>query len=127
MKLIIAGSRHFSLNTEFINGIIRIHNLDLIVDTYVSGTANGVDSIGEEYALEMQGLCGEHAISIKRFPADWDTHGKKAGHLRNAEMAEYADALLLIWDGESKGSANMKKQMQKLQKPIYEVILKKDG
>jgi hypothetical protein len=39
-------------------------------------------------------------------------------------MAEYADALLLIWNGESRGSANMKENMVKLGKPVYEVILK---
>jgi hypothetical protein len=39
-------------------------------------------------------------------------------------MADYADALLLIWDGESKGSANMKKNMEKQNKKVYEVILK---
>jgi hypothetical protein len=40
-------------------------------------------------------------------------------------MAEYADALLLIWDGKSRGSLNMKQQMLKLEKPVYEVIVKK--
>jgi hypothetical protein len=39
-------------------------------------------------------------------------------------MAEEADALLLIWDGESKGSANMKKEMLFKNKPVYEVILR---
>jgi hypothetical protein len=39
-------------------------------------------------------------------------------------MAEEGDALLLIWDGESKGSANMKKEMLFKKKPIYEVILR---
>jgi hypothetical protein len=42
-------------------------------------------------------------------------------------MAEYADALLLIWDGESKGSLNMKQRMIGLKKPVYEVVLKRYG
>ncbi len=61
---------------------------------------------------------------LKEFPPDWEKHGKAAGPIRNKEMAEYADALLLIWDGKSRGSASMKKEMEKLEKPIYEVILK---
>ena len=38
-------------------------------------------------------------------------------------MAEYADAALVIWDGKSKGSADMLKQMHRLEKPvaIYEM------
>jgi hypothetical protein len=39
-------------------------------------------------------------------------------------MAEYADALILVWDGKSRGSASMKREMEKLGKPIYEVIVK---
>ncbi len=31
------------------------------------------------------------------------------------------------WDGESKGSANMKKEMLALQKPVFEVILRTYG
>ncbi len=37
----------------------------------------------------------------------WDIHGKSAGHIRNAEMADYADALIAFWDGKSRGTANM--------------------
>lgn len=84
----------------------------------VSGGASGIDSCGEEYANHWD-------LPITRFPADWNTHGKAAGPIRNKQMAEYADALLLIWDGESKGSANMKRQMQQLSKPVYEIIIKK--
>ena len=40
-------------------------------------------------------------------PADWDKHGKAAGPIRNAEMAEVADALIAFWDGQSRGTANM--------------------
>lgn len=61
---------------------------------------------------------------IKKFYPDWGKHGKAAGPIRNKQMAEYADALLLIWDGESKGSKNMKEEMLKLNKPVYEFIVK---
>ncbi len=64
-------------------------------------------------------------LPVKEFPADWDQHGNAAGPIRNAQMADYADALLLIYDGESRGSLNMRKQMAQLKKPIYEVILKR--
>jgi hypothetical protein len=83
----------------------------------VEGGAKGIDACGKAFA-------NKYEFTHKLFPADWDKHGKAAGHIRNKQMAEYADALLLIWDGESRGSANMKSQMEKLKKPVYEIILK---
>ena len=44
---------------------------------------------------------------MKRFPAEWDKYGRKAGPLRNEAMARYADALLAYWNGESKGTKSM--------------------
>ncbi len=46
-------------------------------------------------------------LTLKLFPADWDLHGKSAGYRRNEQMAEYADALIAFWDGESKGTGSM--------------------
>jgi hypothetical protein len=129
MKLIIAGSRDLNPCQTFIHelivGLFRIgHEQNVTNHTQVEivcGLAKGVDLAGRDYALEYF----DTPMSIKQFPADWETHGKAAGPIRNGQMAEYADVLLLIWDGESKGSANMKENMLKLKKPIYEVILKK--
>jgi hypothetical protein len=99
MKVIIAGSRGFNnyelLKTEvkaFLEGVEQIE--------VVSGTASGADKLGEIYAREVN-------YSIKKFPANWDLHGKSAGMKRNYEMACYADALICFWDGKSRGTANM--------------------
>lgn len=121
MKLIIAGSRDINISRPFINSLICYYNL--MVTEIVSGGARGIDLVGEEWALEMRTLCGDNSVKTTQFFPDWNKHGKKAGPLRNKEMADYADALLLIWDGKSKGSKNMKENMKKLKKPIYEVII----
>lgn len=117
MKLIIAGGRDLVFRSSAIADVVRNFNLEKKITEIVSGGANGIDFFGGIYAEAFQ-------IPLKTFHADWETFGKAAGPIRNKQMAEYADALLLIWDGKSKGSANMKKQMQVSGKPIYEVILK---
>jgi hypothetical protein len=66
----------------------------------VSGCATGADTCGEIWA----GMAGKQ---IKKFPADWERYGKAAGAMRNLEMARYADALIAVWDGESKGTSHM--------------------
>ena len=97
MKTIIAGSRTI---TEYSIVLKAIENSKFKITEVVSGTALGVDKLGEEYAKENN-------IPIKQFPADWNRHGKKAGYLRNKEMAEYADAVVLVWDGKSRGTKHM--------------------
>jgi hypothetical protein len=96
MKLILAGGRTFT------DAIMLARTLNKFTDIteIVSGTANGADKCGEQWATS-------NGIKIKRFPADWDLYGRSAGHLRNAEMAEYGDRLLAFWDGKSKGTKNM--------------------
>lgn len=70
----------------------------------VSGGARGADFLGERFAEE-------NFIPLKKFPADWDAHGRAAGIIRNEEMARYADMLIaFLSDPPSKGTSNMIKQ-----------------
>lgn len=117
MRLIIAGSRTLKVPYDLVD--LLVEQFSLSPTEIVSGGAKGIDKCAEEYGDYLQGIATK-----KVFPADWNAHGKAAGPIRNKQMAEYADALLLIWDGTSVGSANMKYNMAKLGKPIYEVILK---
>ena len=120
MKLIIAGSRSIDEIVAYAE-IVKLRILDnspiANVTEIVSGRARGPDKAGEVYG-------DFYDIPIKKFPADWNKFGKRAGPIRNAEMAKYADMLLLIWDGKSRGSLDMRQRMVGLGKPIVEVILK---
>jgi len=103
LKIIIAGGREFTdydLLNRKLKDFCDKHGLFLKDIEVVSGAARGADSLGEQWAVENN-------VSIKRFKADWDVHGKSAGYRRNAEMADYADALIAFWDGKSKGTSHM--------------------
>lgn len=117
MKLIIAGSRNLYPSFQFILNCVSMLNINKITEV-VSGGCEGVDREGEHFASHMK-------LLIKKFSADWDKWGKSAGPRRNKQMAQYGDALLLIWDGNSRGSASMKEQAINYKLPIYEIILKK--
>lgn len=66
----------------------------------VSGHARGADQMGEMWA-------DAHMVDVKLYPADWDTHGKGAGPIRNREMAQNADVLVTFFDGYSSGTRHM--------------------
>ncbi len=97
MKTIIAGSRGMD-NYDFIKSTIIESGFE--ITEVVSGGARGVDRLGERYAKEV-------GIPIKQFIPDWDGLGKKAGHVRNREMGDYADALIVVIIDDSKGSVGM--------------------
>lgn len=109
MKVIIAGTRNVDDYKLVVDTITRSgYNITEVV----SGCATGVDRLGETWARANN-------IPIKEMPADWHRHGKAAGPYRNREMAEYADAAIIIWDGESRGTRNMIENMIRKKKPYH--------
>lgn len=97
MKTIIAGSRTVT-NLAVVSHAIECSGFD--ITEVVSGQARGVDTLGEIWGRSKR-------LPITEFPADWKRHGRRAGYLRNEEMAQYADALIAVWDGESRGTKHM--------------------
>lgn len=97
MKTIIAGSRTIT-DYKLLCEAIRKSGFD--ITEVVSGVARGVDALGERYAAD-------NGIPTRRFPANWNEHGRAAGPIRNGEMAKYADALTALWDGQSRGTRDM--------------------
>ena len=112
MKVIVAGCRDFKDYDLLKEKLNHYRNYTGKMYELVSGGAQGADFLGEKYALE-------NGIPIKHFPADWDKHGRAAGPIRNQQMADYADVLIAVWDGQSKGTKNMISCMNKLKKPVY--------
>jgi hypothetical protein len=98
-KVIIAGTRRFD-NYDLLKSRCDKYLADKEDIIIVSGCADGADALGEKYAKERGHL-------IKPFQAKWDELGKMAGPIRNKAMADYADALIAFWDGNSRGTANM--------------------
>lgn len=100
MKVIIAGSRNFTDYSLAKEKIDYLRFAGLRIDEVVSGQARGADQVGERYAHV-------HGLPVKTFKAHWDHYGRRAGHVRNRAMADYAGALIAFWDGTSPGTKNM--------------------
>jgi hypothetical protein len=99
MKIIIAGSRTIS-DQQLLDLLIDTCRKEFDTTEVACGKARGVDTCGELWALR-------HNIPVKYFPAEWEKHGRGAGFIRNRQMAEYADGLIAIWDGMSRGTDHM--------------------
>jgi hypothetical protein len=97
MKVIIAGSRTITDYALLMQAVVQS---EFEITTVVSGMARGVDSLGITYA-EL------HRLPLWQYPADWSRYGRAAGIQRNKKMAMVADALIAVWDGQSRGTKNM--------------------
>ena len=129
-KCIIAGSRafpHLDIKeySDWTNDVkhASVYNaLDqavkdsgFTITSVISGTAWGMDRLGEQWAKRA-------GVPVTRKPADWSRFGKRAGFVRNKQMAETADCLICI-HCDSNGAKHMIEEMKKLGKPVYEVKL----
>lgn len=108
MKVIVAGSRNID---DYKLVVDTINRSGYTITEVVSGCATGVDRLGETWARANN-------VPIKEMPANW-SYGPKAGPMRNKLMAEYADAAVIIWDGESRGTRNMIENMIRRKKPYH--------
>lgn len=97
MRTIIAGSRGVT-DQSIVDKAIA--DSGFTIAAVISGTARGVDRMGEDWARR-------HRIPIERYPAQWDIDGRSAGYKRNELMGFMADALIAIWDSESRGTKHM--------------------
>ena len=96
IRLIIAGGRDFTRYGSLITKMKKIETPDLII----CGMARGADMLGHRYAIDR-------GIPILEMPANWDRYGKRAGMIRNREMAVEGTALLACWNGRSSGTKGM--------------------
>jgi len=112
-RVVIAGCRNYNNYYEAkeyidfcLSNIQKENNIVIL-----SGCASGADAIGEKYAKEK-------GYKVEKHPADWDTYGKKAGPMRNRQMAENCDYVICFWDGKSKGTRSMIEFAKSCKKPI---------
>lgn len=97
MITIIAGSRSC---IEYNHILQAAAQAPWEITRIISGGARGADNLGEKFGKRM-------GIPVSVMYANWEREGRRAGLLRNIAMAEVADALIALWDGQSKGTKHM--------------------
>ena len=81
------------------------------VDTIISGGANGIDALAENYA-------DQHRLSKYIIRPRYELYGRAAPLYRNKQMVDMADSILVIWDGHSRGAQSTIKYAKDANKEI---------
>lgn len=109
MKLLIAGSRSiqaFDLTTY----------IPPQTELIISGGARGIDTLAEQYA-------DAHRLSKLILRPQYHLYGRAAPLKRNERMVDLADAVLVVWDGRSRGSERTITYAQKQGKEVTVVTV----
>ena len=110
MKLAVVGSRNLK---------------DILLDRYipedvteiVSGGAVGVDCTAANYAKQ-------NGIPYTEFLPEYERYGRAAPIIRNKKIVDYADKVLIFWNGSSKGTLSVIKYAEKIGKPFEVTVFK---
>jgi hypothetical protein len=97
MKVVICGSRDLQ-NYQLVEEAVTRSGFE--ISTVLSGSSRGVDRLGIAFARN-------HHHPVQVFMPEWERFGKRAGMVRNREMAQTAEAVIAIWDGQSRGTRNI--------------------
>lgn len=111
MRLIIAGSRSITSLRTVADAFEDSQFTWADVDVLVNGGAAGVDALAAELVTQNESITIDEYV-VEDYLDD-APHARVAPLFRNTAMAENADALFAIWDGESTGTEDMIQKAEK--------------
>lgn len=111
MKIAIVGSRHCEAKEQVFHFVAGLAQRDAST-VILSGGAPGVDTWAEQAAKE-------YGLQTEIYKADWDTHGKSAGFIRNTTIVAEADKVVAFWDGKSRGTLDTINKAKKAGLSVY--------
>ena len=94
-KVLVCGGRDYNDRETVQRTLDRIKPAEII-----HGAARGADTLAGEYARDRD-------IPCRRFPADWQRHGRSAGFLRNRQMLDEGKPDLVVAFPGGPGTRNM--------------------
>lgn len=98
MRVLVCGGRDFDDRITVYEGLLKVAKAYGITEI-IEGGARGADQLAGEFAID-------NGIKHTRVLADWQTHGKAAGHIRNQAMLDLNPDLVVAFPG-GRGTANM--------------------
>jgi len=99
VKVLCCGDRNWT-NRKVVRTVLE--SLAPRIEVVIEGEARGADRISRQ---EAEGL----GLKVLRFPADWESHGRRAGFLRNIQMLDQEPDLVIAFHDhmeKSKGTSH---------------------
>lgn len=99
MKVLVCGGRNFD-NYDLLKTVLSAVHVTRNITTIIHGAAPGADMLAARWA-------GRHFVPMIPFPADWGTHGKAAGPIRNQKMLDEGKPDMVVAFPGGRGTTDM--------------------
>lgn len=111
MRVLVCGGRDYQDFGHIFDVLTALHK-ETPVDCLIEGGALGAD----EWAAVWAGMAGIR--QRLKFPADWATHSRAAGPLRNQRMIDEGEPDLVVAFPGGRGTADMVRRAEKAGIPV---------
>lgn len=118
-RVLVCGGRDYS-DVDRAYEILDAAHAANPIELVITGMAKGADSIALMWA-------DEHRVPVKGYPADWVTHGKRAGPIRNQKMLDESKPHMVIAFPGGKGTFDMVRRAKKTGVPVIRVRPRTDA
>lgn len=111
MKVLVFGGREFDdwqMLDDALQNVLHMYGITCIIQ----GEAKGADFMARVWAKHM-------GIPFESYPADWKTHGRGAGHIRNQQMLDEGKPQYAVAFPGGAGTADMTKRLQGAGVPVW--------
>jgi len=113
MRVLVCGGRDFSDRGAIHKALNDLSRAE-VIDAVIEGDAHGADRIAGYWARQR-------GITNLKFKADWATHGKGAGPIRNQRMIDEGRPDLVVAFPGGKGTADMTRRARSAGIDVVEV------
>lgn len=125
MRVLVCGGRDYDDRESFVRGMNEhvgkrsIHYVEddnwLPSDIHIiAGGARGADTMAIDWAVA-------NWCDFTEYPAEWDKHGKAAGHIRNQRMLDEGKPDLVVAFPGGRGTADMVRRARQAGVEVIEI------
>jgi hypothetical protein len=117
VRVLVCGGRNFT-DSQWLYWFLDSFHKTYQIDVIIEGGAKGADRLARTWAINNN-------IPVETYEADWESHGRAAGPIRNAKMLIEGKPDYVIAFPGGTGTANMMEKARNASVPI--IVPKKKG
>lgn len=107
MRVLVCGGREYK-DRNFLFAVLDSFHMARPITAIIHGNARGADSLAGQWAHYQN-----PPVPVEVYPADWSTHGKAAGSIRNQFMLDNGKPVCIIAFPGGSGTADMVRRSRK--------------